>query len=185
MTNKYLKRKFWLIFLIILLIFVIGCTNQDTDTEKNKSDKTQISEALTAEEYPNAVSGGTFSVNDKIEYLGVKGVIVTGKIENGIVTLEPLQINDESLPVNDSKAPLLVYGSFDHPTYGHMAMVHYVQRGGGEYELYDNSQLVATMKIVEGYSRNAYIVAACEPDSQPEFAEQLKSIVIKRYIGCS
>lgn len=134
--------------------------------------------------YSDALSG-TFGTGDKVEYLGVKGTIVTGKIENGKVTLEPLQINDDSLPDSDPKAPLLIYGSFEHPTYGTMAMAHYAQRNGGEYDLYDGEELVATLKFVQGYSLNAYVIAACEPGSQPEFAEQMKAIVIKKVKECS
>lgn len=176
-----MQQKYYLIIGLIVIIgaiFISGCISQDTTMEgAGTTNKSQVSEAPTAEEYPNAALGGTFGTDDKVEYLGVKGTIVTGRIENGKVTLEPLQINDES-------GALVVYGSFDHPTYGHMAMAHYPKRGGGEgeYDLYDDGELVATMMVVKGYGRNAHVIAACEPDSFPEHTE---AVLIKRLKECS
>ncbi|MBU2638588.1 MAG: hypothetical protein KJ955_06445 [Nanoarchaeota archaeon] len=210
MTEQYFKKLCWFIPLIISLL-VIGCTTQSAITERGaidnipgatdrSSDATgetsgttdeipstteEIPDTPLASGYSNAALSGTFSEGDKVEYLGVKGAIVMGQIENGKVTSEPLQINNDNIPASDPKAPLLVYTSFEQPAYGTMAMVHYAQRGEGEYDLYDGEELVATMKFVQGYSRNAYVTAACEPDSQPEFAEQMKAIVIKKVKECS
>jgi len=142
----------------------------ENETEANESQTTN----LTTLEYPNATLGGNFNSGDKVEFLGVKGTIVIGKIKNG----KP----SENFQINNETATLLVYVSFDNPTYGHMALVHYPQRGEGEYDLYQNDDLIATLKYGSNYSLNAYVTVACEPDKYPE---QTQAILIKSFKECS
>ena len=142
----------------------------ENETESNES---QITNLTTIEEYPDALLGGNFSVGDKVEFLGVKGTIITGKIEDGRPS-ENLQINNET-------APLLVYTSFDDPTYGHMALAHYPQHGEGEYDLYQNDELIATLKYMGNYSFDAYVAIVCEPELYPES----QAVLIEKYRECS
>jgi hypothetical protein len=157
----------------------------ETEKNKTKEEKPKLEENITIEnetnesqatleEYPNAALGGNFDNGDKVEFLGVKGTIVIGKIKNG----KP----SENLQINNETATLLVYVSFDNPTYGHMALVHYPQRGEGEYDLYQNDELIATLKYGSDYSLNAYVTVACEPDKYPE---QTQAILIERFKECS
>jgi hypothetical protein len=106
----------------------------------------------------------------------VKGTITTGEIKDGKAS-EYFQINNET-------ASLLVYVSFDNPTYGPMALAHYPQRGGGEGEadLYQKNELIATLKYGRDYSLNGYVTIACEPDRYPEYTQ---AVLIKRYKECS
>jgi len=142
----------------------------ENETEANESQTTN----LTTLEYPNATLGGNFDNGDKVEFLGVKGTIFIGKIKNG----KP----SENFQINNETATLLVYVSFDNPTYGHMALVHYPQRGEGEYDLYQSDDLIATLKYGSNYSLNAYVTVACEPDKYPE---QTQVILIKSFKECS
>jgi len=118
---------------------------------------------------------GTYETGDTVEYLGVKGKIVFGRIVNGKVP-DYLQINDET-------RTLLSY-ALANTTYGPTAIVHYPQRGTGEGEadIYVNGELIATMKYNKDASFNGYATMACEPDKYPEFTQ---NFTIERYRRCS
>ena len=117
---------------------------------------------------------GTYETGDIVEYLGVKGKIVVGKIVDGKVP--------GYLQINDDTAPLLVYASAN-TTYGPTVIAHYPQRGTGEGEadIYVDGELIATMKYSKDASFNGYATMACDPDKYPDFA---KNFTIKRFRDC-
>jgi len=173
-----------MVLLVTAIVFISGCvqpteklTDQTATPTPLPTQTTVVpTEKAAVTEYPNAALGGNFSENDKVEYLGVKGTIIYGRIENGKVVSSHLQINDE-------EGAALVYASSDHPTYGHVALALYPRRGaGGEYDFYDNGELVAIMKYKSDYSFNSYVIAACEPN---RFPAQTADVLIKRLKECS
>lgn len=117
---------------------------------------------------------GTYETGDIVEYLGVRGKIVVGRIVNGKVP-DYLQINNDTVP-------LLVYAAAN-TTYGPTAIAHYPQRGTGEGEadIYVNGELIATMRYSKDASFNGYATMACEPDKYPDFT---KNFTIKQFRGC-
>jgi len=182
-----MERLVSLILLAVLagIIIVSGCiymndspgvglgTVNGSQSNDSRADGSQTDNTIT-KSYPNAALGGTYEDGDYVEYLGVKGKIVFGRIVNGKV-LDYLQINNDT-------ATLLAYASAN-TTYGPTAIVHYPQRGTGEGEadIYINGELIATLKYSKDASFNGYATMACEPDKYPEYA---KNFTVKIYREC-
>ena len=146
-----------------------GSQANDSQVNGSQTDKTAVTRS-----YPNAALGGTYEDGDYVEYLGVKGKIVFGRIVNGKVP--------DYLQINNDTATLLTYASAN-TTYGPTAIVHYPQRGTGEGEadIYINGELIATMKYSRDASFNGYATMACEPDKYPEYS---KNFTVRTYKGC-
>ena len=158
----------------------LGQTNGSQANYTNNTNNTIITKVIDTKNTNGTLATnltgtiGTYETGDTVEYLGVKGKIVFGRIVNGKVP-DYLQINDET-------GTLLSY-ALANTTYGPTAIVHYPQRGTGEGEadIYINGELIATMKYNKDASFNGYATMACEPDKYPEYS---KNFTVRIYKGC-
>ena len=116
-------------------------------------------------EYPDASKGGTFEVGDKVEYLGVKGGIYGGHIENGEITSSTFIIKDES------DRMLLNYNQHDDPDYGHLELIMYPQEEGEDNSVImkqDGKDTGVCLIYDPSFNFNNYVTATFSPEQVPE-----------------